>query len=107
MEINSEQKESLIDGNNNSMYFENTINMNKNKNSEYIKYITKNNKSIGRLFLNLNKKEKYIELFSNQTMNVLDISNKITFLHSYSNIEQNHYKENKFIGFRYYENGPF
>ena len=106
MEINSEQKENLIDGNNNFMYFENTINMNKNKNSEYIQYITKNNKSIGRLFLDLNKKEKYIELFSNQTMNVLDISNKITFLHSYSNIEQNHYKENKFIGFRYYENGP-
>ena len=70
MEINSEQKESLIDGNNNSMFFENTINMNKNKNSEYIQYITKNNISIGRLFLDLNKKEKYIELFSNQTMNV-------------------------------------
>ena len=40
-------------------------------------------------------------------MDVLGISQNITFLHSYLYDKKQHYDQKKFIGFRYYENNPY
>ena len=88
----------------NYKHLEGTINSKNIKNSEYIKPIIENNEEIGRIFLDKNKNEKYIEMFKNRKMNLLGISNNITFLHSFSKSEQQNYNPNEFIGFRYYEN---
>ena len=39
-------------------------------------------------------------------MDILEISPNITFLHSYSDYNNDNLDFQKFIGFRYYENGP-
>ena len=89
----------------NSKYFEGTVRYTDIKNSEYIKSINDKGEEIGRIFLDKNKKEKYVEIFYNAKMNVLGISSNITFLHSFSNNEKQNYNPNEFIGFRYYING--
>lgn len=89
----------------NSKYFEGTVKYIDTKKSEYIKSINDKDEEIGRIFLDKNKKEKYLEIFNNAKMNVLGISSNITFLHSFSNNEKQNYNPNKFIGFRYYTNG--
>ena len=89
----------------NSKYFEGTVKYIDTKKSEYIESINDKDEEIGRIFLDKNKKEKYLEIFNNAKMNVLGISSNITFLHSFSNNEKQNYNPNKFIGFRYYTNG--
>ena len=88
----------------NYKHLEGTINSKNIKNSEYIKPIIEGDEEIGRIFLDKNKNEKYIEMFNNGKMNLLGISNNITFLHLFSKSEQQNYNPNEFIGFRYYEN---
>ena len=65
-----------------------------------------NNNILGRIFLNQNKEQKYVEIFKNEKMDILEISPNITFLHSYSDYNNDNFDFQKFIGFRYYENGP-
>ena len=89
----------------NYKYFEGTVKYKDIKNTEYIKSINDKGEEIGRIFLDKNKKQKYIEIFNNAKMNVLGISSNITFLHSFSNNEKQNYNPNEFLGFRYYENG--
>ena len=89
----------------NSKYFEGTVKYTDIKRSEYIKSINIKSEEMGRIFLDKNKKEKYVEIFNNAKMNVLGISSNITFLHSFSNNEEQNYNPNEFIGFRYYTNG--
>ena len=92
----------------NETFIEGTMN-NKIKDSEYITSIKDNEnqlKLLGKIFLDIKKKGKYIELFNNTKMEALGISPHITFIHSYSDDKERHYNPSKFIGFRYYENGP-
>ena len=99
-------KEICLKDEDNSKYFEGTSNYRKIKHSDYItNYLDENSKVIGRQFLDKNKKVKYIELFENDKMKVIGISSKITFIHSYSH-DDNKLDTKKFIGFRYYQNGP-
>ena len=105
--IKGKTKESTIDENN-QVFFQGTVN-NKVKNSEFISIIYVQNdqkKLLGKIFLDKNKKGKYIELFHNIQMSAFGISPNITFIHSYSDDNKIHYDPLKFIGFRYYENGP-
>ncbi len=88
----------------NYKFLEGTINLKDKEKSDYIKLITDKDATKGRIFLDNNKKEKYIEIFTNKKMNILGISQNITFLHSFSKEEKRNYNSNKFIGFRYYEN---
>ena len=69
-------------------------------------FFDKNNKVIGRKFLDKDKKDKYLELFENKKLKVIGISPNITFIHSFSH-DNNECDKQKFIGFRYYQNGPF
>ena len=78
----------------NSKYFEVTVRYTDIKKSEYIKSINDKGEEIGRIFLDKNKKEKYVEIFYNAKMNVLGISSNITFLHSFSNNEKQNYNPN-------------
>ena len=99
-------KEICLKDEDNFKYFEGTSNYRKIKHSDYItNYLDENSKVIGRQFLDKNKKVKYIELFENDKMKVIGISSKITFIHSYSH-DDNKLDTKKFIGFRYYQNGP-
>lgn len=88
----------------NYKFIEGTINPKDNEKFDYIKLIIDKDATKGRIFLDKNKKEKYIEIFTNKKMNILGISQNITFLHSFSKEEKRNYNSNKFIGFRYYEN---
>ena len=69
----------------NYKFIEGTVNYKDIQNSDYIKIIKDKKIITGRLFLDKNKKEKYMEIFNNTKMNVLGISPNITFLHSFSN----------------------
>ena len=76
----------------------------KEKNTEYIPpFMNEEKIIIGRLFLDKNKKIKYVEVFKNKKMNIFGISGNITFLHEYLEDKKEHYNPDKFIGFRYYE----
>ena len=76
----------------------------KEKNTEYIPpFMNEEKIIIGRLFLDKNKKVKYVEIFKNKKMNILGISGNITFLHEQLDNKKEHYNPDKFIGFRYYE----
>ena len=100
------QKESpkeILKDEGNDKHFEGTVNYKNIKISEYIKPIIENDIVIGRIFLDKNKKEKYVEIFNNLKMNILGISAEITFLHKYEKFENKNYNPNEFIGFRYYE----
>ena len=91
----------------NFKYFEGTEKYGKHKQSNYItNFFDKNNKVIGRKFLDKDKKDKYLELFENKKLKVIGISPNITFIHSFSH-DNNECDKQKFIGFRYYQNGPF
>ena len=92
---------------NNGEYFIGTEKYHSNaKKSEYINSICdKKNNQLGRIFLDKNKKGKYIEIFKNKIMDFLGISQNITFIYAYSDEVKDHYDSNKIIGFRYYENG--
>ena len=99
----------VLEDEENSQYFEGTEKYN-NKviNSEYIiPFLNKSKSKIGRIFMDKDKKEKYLEIFRNEIMDVLGISQNITFLHSYLHDKKQHYDQKKFIGFRYYENNPY
>ena len=90
----------------NEKFFEGSENASKIEDSKYIENIyDKNNKIIGRKFVDRNNEIKYFELFENDKMKVLGISSNITFIHSYSKYKDNFYNPNEFIGFRYYNNG--
>ena len=100
-------KEKSLEDEQNIIFFEGTENYNKIKSSDYITNILdKDGKVIGKKFSDKYKKVKYIELFENEKMNVLGISSKISFIHSYYSDEKEQFNPNKFIGFRYYQNGP-
>ena len=74
------------------------------KNTEYITlFMNKEKMEIGRLFLDKNKKVKYVEIFKNKKFDILGISDNITFLHEFLEDKKEHYNQDKFIGFRYYE----
>ena len=76
----------------------------KEKNTEYIpSFMNEEKIIIVRLFLDKNKKVKYVEIFKNKKMNILGISGNITFLHEQLDNKKEHYNPDKFIGFRYYE----
>ena len=86
---------------------QNEKNDNQTKLSEYIIDLKDNKDNIlGRIFLNKNGEGKYVEEFKNEKMDILEVSPNITFLHSYSDYNNEYYDFQKFIGFRYYENGP-
>ena len=100
-------KEKLLEDEQNIKFFEGTENYNKIKSSDYITNILdEDGKIIGKKFSDKYKKVKYIELFENEKMNVLGISSKISFIHSYYSDEKEQFNPNKFIGFRYYQNDP-
>ena len=74
------------------------------KNTKFITpFMNEKKIEIGRLFLNKNKKVKYVEIFKNKKMEILGISENITFLHEFFENRKEHYNPDKFIGFRYYE----
>lgn len=110
LELKKDQKAQPSDkykNENNYKFFEGTVNNNNNNfNLSYISFILGKDSINGKIFLDYNKKEKYIEIFHNRKMDVLGISPNITFIHQYSINEKDHYNPSKFIGFRYYENGP-
>ena len=85
-------------------YFEMTEKI--STNSKYIQDFKNGEKLIGRKYLDKDNNIKYIEIFKNKKYDILGISQNITFLHLYEPNEDKKYNENKFIGFRYYENGP-
>ena len=99
--------EVILEDEENYKYFEGTAKYQNEKESDYItNFYDKNNKVIGRKFLNKDKKVKYLELFENKKLEVIGISTNITLIHSYSH----DYNENdikKFIGFRYYQKWTF
>ena len=72
----------------------------------FIENIILDKKIIGRKYYGINKEIKYIEIFENNIFNLLRISPNVTFLYLYDKKEKKGYKENKFIGFRYYDKGP-
>ena len=87
----------VLEDEENSQYFEGTEKYN-NKviNSEYIiPFLNKSKSKIGRIFMDKDKKEKYLEIFRNETMDVLGISQNITFLHSYLHDKKQHYDQKK------------
>ena len=89
----------------NYFFFEGTVNSKKVKNSNYVLSLFDKKKNlIGRKYLDKDKKEKYFELFKNNKMDLLGISNNITFIHSPSNDKESQYSTFEFIGFRYYAN---
>ena len=102
----TELPQEKLEDENNGQYFMGTEKYNSNNIPHpYISfYKDKNNFILGRIFLDKNKKEKYIEIFKNRIMNFLEISPNITFIYPYSNDVKDHYEQSKMIGFRYYEN---
>ena len=76
--------------------------------TDYINNILdKDDSTISRIFFDIKKEPKYIEVFKNEKFELLGISKNISFLHSFSNEYDEYYDPEKIIGFRYYENGPY
>ncbi len=73
---------------------------------EFIEESKINDKVMGRKYYNKNHEIKYVEIFKNLKFELMGISPNITFIHLYDQKIKNGYDENKFIGFRYYKNGP-
>lgn len=85
-------------------YFENTEKI--SQSPKYIRNFLINDIIVGRKFYDIEDKVKYIEIFKNDKFDLLGISPNITFLHLYEPNESKEYNENKFIGFRYYDEEP-
>ena len=87
----------------NFKYFSGTEKYGQKYTENIVPFMNEESAIIGRLFLDKNKEAKYVEIFRNKKMDILGISEKITFLHTYIKDKKEHYNSDKFIGFRYYE----
>ena len=87
----------------NFKYFSGTEKYEQKYTENIVPFMNEESAIIGRLFLDKNKEAKYVEIFRNKKMDILGISEKITFLHTYIKDKKEHYNSDKFIGFRYYE----
>ena len=85
-------------------YIENTEKI--SSNAKFIEEFIINDKVVGRKFYNKKGEIKYLEAFRNKKLEIVGISENVTFLHLYDVKEKIGYNENNFIGFRYYEKGP-
>ena len=95
--------EILVDEKNDE-FFSGTVKYQEEKTEYITPFLNEEKIIIGRLFLDKNKQIKYIEIFKNKKLDILGISENITFLHEYLEDKKDHYNPDKFIGFRYYEN---
>ena len=87
----------------NERFFSGTVKYREEKTDYITSFMNEKKIIIGRLFLDKSKHIKYIEIFKNKKLDILGISENITFLHEYLEDKKDHYNPDKFIGFRYYE----
>ena len=100
------QKPNIEKSNKYDSYFENTQRLS-DVESKYIKNLLINNKIIGRKFYDNKNEIKYLEIFKNDILKFLGISSNVTFIYLYEPNEENLYRKDNFIGFRYYKSDPF